>query len=126
MKIIKFIPFGGRKKLMPPSVSKIPQWWRDGELVLSQGEPGLKSCVPFMEVMMSGYTINLPFDLFVSKNEEGKLVIRPGYSNETKVFVEIERNKHVPDQIMEIADGVCKLADCESLKYRYYKECIMS
>ncbi|MDP5098202.1 MAG: hypothetical protein NWP90_11085 [Flavobacterium sp.] len=26
----------------------------------------------------------------VSKNEEGKLVIRPGYSNETKVFVEIE------------------------------------
>jgi len=39
-----------------------------------------------------------------------------------KVFVEIERNKHVPDQIMEIADGVCKLADCESLKYRYYKD----
>ena len=26
----------------------------------------------------------------VSKNEEGKLVIRPGYTNETKVFVEIE------------------------------------
>jgi len=23
---------------------------------------------------------------------------------------------------MEIADGVCKLADCESLKYRYYKD----
>jgi|TARA_A200000159_G_scaffold162091_1_gene185248 hypothetical protein len=39
-----------------------------------------------------------------------------------KVFVEMERNSHIPDQIMEIADGVCKLADCEGLKYRYYKD----
>ena len=39
-----------------------------------------------------------------------------------KVFVEIERNKHVPEQVLEIADGVCKLADCEALKYRYYKD----
>ena len=39
-----------------------------------------------------------------------------------KVFVEIERSKHIPEQIMEIADCVCNLADCESLKYRYYKD----
>lgn len=39
-----------------------------------------------------------------------------------KVFVELERNRHIPDQIMEIADGVCKLSDCEGLKYRYYKD----
>jgi hypothetical protein len=100
MKIIKFIPFGGRKKLMPPSVSKIPQWWRDGELVLSQGEPGLKSCVPFMEVMMSGYTINLPFDLFVSKNEEGNTSIKwnaPGH-NGWPNFIE-ERPKELGETI---------------------------
>jgi hypothetical protein len=71
LKIIKFIPFGGRKKLMPPSVSKIPQWWKDGETVISSGTPGIKLCVPFMEIMKSGYTINLPFDVFVSKNEDG-------------------------------------------------------
>lgn len=76
MKIIKFIPFGGRKNLMPPSVSKIPQWWKDGELVLSNGEAGLKSCIPFMEIMMSGYTINLPFDVFVSKNEDGTVNVK--------------------------------------------------
>lgn len=38
-----------------------------------------------------------------------------------KVFVEIERNKDVPMQIIEIADGVRKLADVENLRFRYYK-----
>ena len=56
---------------MPPSVSKIPKWWKDGETVISSGTPGIKACVPFMEIMKSGYTINLPFDIFVSKNEDG-------------------------------------------------------
>lgn len=38
-----------------------------------------------------------------------------------KVFVEIERNKDAPEQIMEIADGLKKLADLDSLRFRYYK-----
>tara|TARA_X000000368_G_scaffold418277_1_gene417373 strand:- start:2571 stop:3275 length:705 start_codon:yes stop_codon:yes gene_type:complete len=38
-----------------------------------------------------------------------------------KVFVEIERNKDVGSQIMEIADGVTKLADVDKLRFRYYK-----
>ena len=38
-----------------------------------------------------------------------------------KVFVEIERNKDVPMQILEIADGVKKLSDLENMKFRYYK-----
>ena len=38
-----------------------------------------------------------------------------------KVFVEIERNRHVPEQIMEIVDGVKKLGGMDDLKYRYYK-----
>ena len=38
-----------------------------------------------------------------------------------KVFVEIERNRHVPEHIMEIVDGVKKLSGLEELKYRYYK-----
>lgn len=79
MKIIKFIPFGGRKRLIEPTVTKIPQWWRDGEAVMKKGDyeqPGMKACVPFMEIMMSGYTINLPFDVFVSKNESGEVSIK--------------------------------------------------
>ena len=38
-----------------------------------------------------------------------------------KVFVEMERSKHTPANIMEIVDGVQKLSGMESLKYRYYK-----
>ena len=38
-----------------------------------------------------------------------------------KVFVELERNRHVPEHIMEIVDGVSKLGNLDSIKYRYYK-----
>ena len=38
-----------------------------------------------------------------------------------KVFVEMERSKQTPANIMEIVDGVQKLSGMESLKYRYYK-----
>jgi len=38
-----------------------------------------------------------------------------------KVFVEMERNKDIPTQIIEIADGVSKLADLEKMRFRYYK-----
>jgi hypothetical protein len=47
----------------------------------------------------------------------------PGELNDGKykVFVEIERNKHIPDQILEILDGVGKLCDIDNFKFRYYK-----
>jgi len=38
-----------------------------------------------------------------------------------KVFVELERNKESNEQIMEIIDGVGKLAQVEDFKFRYYK-----
>lgn len=38
-----------------------------------------------------------------------------------KVFVELERNKDVPMQILEIADGVKKVANIEDFRFRYYK-----
>ena len=38
-----------------------------------------------------------------------------------KVFVEIERSKEIPVQILEIADGVTKLANLDKMKFRYYK-----
>jgi hypothetical protein len=47
----------------------------------------------------------------------------PGELNDGKykVFVEMERNRHVPDQIMELLDGVGKLANVDNFKFRYYK-----
>ena len=38
-----------------------------------------------------------------------------------KVFVEMERNKHVPEQIMEILNGISKLTGIDDFKFRYYK-----
>lgn len=38
-----------------------------------------------------------------------------------KVFVEIERNKDISTNVLEIADGVSKLADVDKMKFRYYK-----
>ena len=47
----------------------------------------------------------------------------PGEMADTKykVFVELERNRRVAEQIMEILDGVGKLANIEGFKFRYYK-----
>ena len=38
-----------------------------------------------------------------------------------KVFVEIERDRNVPNQILELADGISKLTGLDKIKYRYYK-----
>ena len=38
-----------------------------------------------------------------------------------KVFVEMERDRHAPEHIMEIVYGLKKLTGIERLKYRYYK-----
>ena len=38
-----------------------------------------------------------------------------------KVFVELERNKDATQNIMELADGLQKLANLDKVKFRYYK-----
>lgn len=39
-----------------------------------------------------------------------------------RVFVEIERGRHIAEQIMELIDGVSKLTDIDDFRFRYYKE----
>lgn len=38
-----------------------------------------------------------------------------------KVFVEIERNRRISQQINELLDGIKKLTDIDDFKFRYYK-----
>lgn len=38
-----------------------------------------------------------------------------------KVFVEIERNRRISDQILEVLDGVGKLTGIDKFKFRYHK-----
>jgi hypothetical protein len=58
----------------------------------------------------SGYEFVLDADATAGEQSDGTY----------KVFVELERNRHVPEQIMEIAAGVKNLTGL-NLKYRYHK-----
>lgn len=58
-----------------------------------------------------GYDFVLDADVTTGEMDDGKY----------KVFVEIERNRHVVKQILELLDGVKKLTGLERIKFRYYK-----
>lgn len=58
-----------------------------------------------------GYDFVLDADSTPGELENGKY----------KVFVEIERNKRIAEQILEVLDGVKKLSNVDNFKFRYYK-----
>ena len=39
-----------------------------------------------------------------------------------RVFAELERGKHIPDQIMEMLDGLSKLTGIDTFRFRYHRE----
>ena len=74
--------------------------------VLTQ-EPA-KDLMNFIE---KGYDFVLDADISAGENRKGKY----------DVFVEIERDRHLPKNISALLDDVSKLADIDEWKYRYYK-----
>lgn len=64
--------------------------------------------VKFLE---SGYSFILDADATAGEQSDGTY----------KVFVELERDKKVNENIMEIIDGVTKLGNMQDVKFRYYK-----
>jgi hypothetical protein len=67
-----------------------------------------KDLVNFIE---RGYDFVLDADSSPGELEEGRY----------KVFVEIERNKRIGEQIIEMLDGVSKLTGIDKFKFRYHK-----
>lgn len=67
-----------------------------------------KDLVNFIE---KGYAFVLDADHTTGEQADGMY----------KVYVELERNRHVPEEIMEILDGVTKLSKRRDFKFRYYK-----
>lgn len=65
-----------------------------------------------MSFLEKGYDFILDADVTAGEQSDGTF----------KVFVELERNKNVHEQIVEIIDGVKKLSDKDTLKFRYYKD----
>lgn len=70
-----------------------------------------ESATDLMNFIEKGYTFVLDADTTAGEQSDGTY----------KVFVELERNKQVPEQIMEILDGVSKLTGKDDFKFRYYK-----
>lgn len=64
--------------------------------------------VKFLE---GGYSFILDSDVTAGEQSDGTY----------KVFVELERNRDSNEQILEIVDGVQKLANIEQFRFRYYK-----
>lgn len=58
-----------------------------------------------------GYDFVLDADASPGELKDGKY----------KVFVEMERNRHVPDNIIEMLEGLEKLTGVNQFKFRYYK-----
>lgn len=65
-----------------------------------------------MEFIERGYGYVLDADISSGEESDGQ------YS----VFVEIERNKRLPDRIQEIIEGIEKLTGIDDWRYRYHQE----
>lgn len=63
------------------------------------------------EFIESGYGFVLDSDVTAGEQSDGMY----------RVFVEIERDKHIAENIFEIMDGVRKLSAVEDFRFRYYK-----
>lgn len=64
-----------------------------------------------MEFIEKGYPFVLDADVSAGENSEG----------EYSIFVEIERNSKLAEQIMDLTYGVSKLTGIDDWKFKYYK-----
>jgi hypothetical protein len=58
-----------------------------------------------------GYEFVLDADVTAGEMDDGRY----------KVFVELERGRHVAKQIFELVEGLKKLSGLDRIKFRYYK-----
>ena len=82
MKFITFSTINKHTELGKPLPMKklIPEWYRKAEshfIDRRSGDKavGLKGCIPYMDVMISGYAIRTPVDIYISKDKAGNLKI---------------------------------------------------
>jgi hypothetical protein len=99
MKIIRFFSERALDNIGQPTTIKsfLPKWYREAETTFIGDDgteaPGLKKCAPYMDALLSGYTLVTPVDIFVSKNEDGSLKLGWNGPGEMSDFVS-ERPKN--------------------------------
>lgn len=96
MKNIKFVPPKGMDNLIEPSPVKlhVPQWYKDGEMYDTDQKPALKTCVPFLDVMLSGYVLTTIEDMKIF-SKGGYIYVEDGILKEDGTFEAYsEKNKN--------------------------------
>lgn len=84
----------------------------DEEIVtIAMSVKTLDSANDLVGFVESGYPFVLDADATSGEQSDGTY----------KVFIELERNRKICEQLLELADGIKKLTDLEDLKFRYYK-----
>jgi RNase H-fold protein (predicted Holliday junction resolvase) len=71
-------------------------------------EDAAKDLENFIEM---GYSFVLDADCTAGETDDGSYF----------VFVELERGRHIAEQILEVVDGVKKLTNLDSMRFRYFK-----
>lgn len=80
-------------------------------VVLSFNVESLDPAKDLVQFVENGYDFVLDADTSPGELSDGRY----------KVFVEIERNKRIAEQVLEVLDGVGKLANIDNFKFRYHK-----
>ena len=80
-------------------------------VTLSFSLTGKEAASDLSNFLEKGYSFILDSDVTAGEQSDGTY----------KVFVEMERNRDVSDNISEILDGVSKLSGRNDFKFRYYK-----
>jgi hypothetical protein len=95
MKKIKFVAKQGIENIIPPAPIKsfIPEWYKVGETYDENDSPALKTCIPFLDVMLAGYVLTTLEDMQVITENE-KLIIQDGKIKEDGTFEAYAKNKH--------------------------------
>lgn len=107
MKKIEFIPDSDHtaKALNPPAPSKgfIPQWYKDSTNYLNGNTldyvdnidqlKNYKLCIPFLDSMMAGYMVELPYDVYVQILGDK---IHFNWPNEEKLIIPRRNLKGMP------------------------------
>jgi hypothetical protein len=100
MKEIKFYSDRVVTDFPVPAQKMIPAWWKDGETFISREDDGInvlgkedraggmKSCVPFLDALTSGYLILSPYSIEITRNDSNIVEFRKVMKNEKGEWVE--------------------------------------
>ena len=100
MKLIRFIPSGkliSKESYPQQGKSLIPKWYKEGEKEYADGDqthPGMKSCIPFLDVLISGYFLVTPVDLFVGVDDNGDPIVKWNSPSEWSSFIGARQDAH--------------------------------